>query len=107
MDAPMTAAGMWSNEFAPHGRDAQSMAFFRALGIERLYSGVTKRTASTAAMDTLSALGSGGWSLSKSGLYSGRVPMGISVNAMSSGARRIRARDSTRLIDEEDRLPTK
>ena len=44
----MTAAGMWSKEFWPHGRDAQSMAFFRAPGMERLYSGVTKRTASDA-----------------------------------------------------------
>ena len=29
-EAPITAAGMWSKEFCPHGRDAQSMAFFRA-----------------------------------------------------------------------------
>ena len=42
----MTAAGMWSNEFWPHGRDAQSMAFFSAPGIDRLYSGVTNSTAS-------------------------------------------------------------
>jgi hypothetical protein len=36
----MIAAGMWSKEFCPHGRDAQSMAFFSAPGMERLYSGV-------------------------------------------------------------------
>jgi hypothetical protein len=41
MEAPITAAGMWSKEFWPHGRDAQSIAFFKAPGIERLYSGVT------------------------------------------------------------------
>ena len=40
------------------------MAFFRAPGIERLYSGVTKSTASTAAMDALRAIASGGKSLS-------------------------------------------
>jgi hypothetical protein len=50
-EAPITAAGMWSKEFCPHGRDAQSIAFFNAPGIERLYSGVTKRIASTAAID--------------------------------------------------------
>jgi hypothetical protein len=37
---------MWSNAFWPHGREAQSMAFFSAPGIDRLYSGVTNRTAS-------------------------------------------------------------
>ena len=36
---PITAAGMWSKEFCPHGRDAQSIAFFNAPGMERLYSG--------------------------------------------------------------------
>jgi len=60
MEAPITAAGMWSKEFSPHGRDAQSIAFFKAPGIERLYSGVTKSTAATAAIDALSALASGG-----------------------------------------------
>jgi hypothetical protein len=30
---------MWSNAFSPHGREAQSMAFFSAPGIERLYPG--------------------------------------------------------------------
>ena len=33
--------------------------------------------------------------------------MGISVNSMSSGASRISALDSARLIDVDDRLPTK
>ena len=56
----MTAAGMWSKEFCPHGRDAQSIAFFNAPGIDRLYSGVTNRTASTAAIASLSAPASGG-----------------------------------------------
>ena len=51
---------MWSKEFCPHGRDAQSMAFFNAPGIERLYSGVTNSTASDAAIASLSAWRSGG-----------------------------------------------
>jgi hypothetical protein len=33
--------------------------------------------------------------------------MGISVNCRSGGARRMRERDRIRLIDVEDRLPTK
>ena len=36
------------------------MAFFSAPGIERLYSGVTNSTASTAASASLSALAGGG-----------------------------------------------
>ena len=56
----MTAAGTWLKEFWPHGRDAQSMAFFRAPGIDRLYSGVTKRTADDAEIASLRARGSAG-----------------------------------------------
>lgn len=56
----MTPAGTWWKEFWPHGREAQSMAFFRAPGIERLYSGVTNSTASEPAIASLSARGSGG-----------------------------------------------
>ena len=46
-DAPITADGLRANEFVPARRLAQSIAFFRPPGIERLYSGVTKSTAST------------------------------------------------------------
>ena len=60
VDAPMTAEGFRENEFVPHGRDAQSMAFLSAPGIERLYSGETKRIALTPAIASLSALASGG-----------------------------------------------
>jgi hypothetical protein len=56
----MTAAGMWLKEFWPHGRDAQSMAFFRAPGMERLYSGVTKRTADARPTASLRARAAGG-----------------------------------------------
>src|SRR3954469_7863433 len=107
IDAPITPAGMWWNEFCPHGREAQSMAFFRAPGMERLYSGVTKSSASDRAIASFSARASGGYSASWSGLYSGRFPIGISVNSRSGGARRISERDRIRLIDVEDRLPTK
>ena len=60
MDAPSMPAGMWSKEFCPHGREAQSMAFFNAPGMDRLYSGVTNSTASTAAIASFSAVASGG-----------------------------------------------
>src|SRR5690348_14825836 len=52
-DVPMTAAALRENEFLPYGRLAQSIAFFNPPGIERLYSGVTKSTASTLAIAAL------------------------------------------------------
>src|SRR3954468_5736879 len=54
-EVPMIADGLRANEFLPHGRLAQSIAFLRTPGMERLYSGVTKRTASTLAIASLSA----------------------------------------------------
>src|SRR5690242_7620951 len=59
-EVPMMAEGFRANEFFPHGRLAQSIAFLSAPGIDRLYSGVTKRTASTDAMASLSARPAGG-----------------------------------------------
>jgi hypothetical protein len=59
-EVPITPVGLRANEFLPQGRLAQSMAFFSPPGIERLYSGVTKSTASTSAMDCLSARATGG-----------------------------------------------
>ena len=59
-EVPTTAEGLRVNEFFPYGRLAQSMAFFRPPGMERLYSGVTIRTASTSAMACLKARATGG-----------------------------------------------
>jgi hypothetical protein len=59
-DVPITADGFRVNAFLPSGRLAQSMAFFNAPGIERLYSGVTNRTASTAAIAFLNSVATGG-----------------------------------------------
>ena len=39
----MMPVGLRANELVPQGREPQSMAFFSAPGIERLYSGETKR----------------------------------------------------------------
>jgi hypothetical protein len=54
-EVPIIADGLRANEFSPQGRLAQSIAFFNTPGIERLYSGVTKRTASTAAIASFNA----------------------------------------------------
>ena len=54
-DVPMMAEGFPEKEFSPQGRLAQSMAFFSPPGMERLYSGVTKSTASTLARAALNA----------------------------------------------------
>src|SRR5688500_8183522 len=54
-DVPIVAEGLRWNEFLPHGRLAQSMAFLSPPGIDRLYSGVTNTTASTAAIASFSA----------------------------------------------------
>ena len=59
-DVPMTAEGLRANEFLPYGRLAQSIAFFNAPGIDRLYSGVTNSTPSTAAIASLNAFATGG-----------------------------------------------
>src|SRR5215212_4307854 len=59
-DVPIIADGFRENEFLPHGRLAQSIAFLSAPGIDRLYSGVTKRTASTEEIACFSACGAGG-----------------------------------------------
>src|SRR5215204_166426 len=54
-DVPITADGLRAKEFSPHGRLAQSIAFFSAPGIERLYSGVTNSTAYADAIQTARA----------------------------------------------------
>src|SRR5215217_690139 len=59
-DVPIIADGLRANEFFPHGRLAQSIAFLSPPGIDRLYSGVTKRTASTEAIASFSARAAGG-----------------------------------------------
>ena len=59
-EVPITADGLRVNEFLPYGRLAQSMAFLSPPGMDRLYSGVTNSTASTAAMASLNAVATGG-----------------------------------------------
>jgi hypothetical protein len=59
-DVPIMADGFLVNAFVPYGLLAQSMAFLSAPGIERLYSGVTKRTASTETIAFLNVVATGG-----------------------------------------------
>lgn len=60
IEAPIIADGFRVKAFSPYGRLAQSMAFFNPPGMERLYSGVTKSTASTWAIAALKSLATGG-----------------------------------------------
>src|SRR3954468_3721695 len=98
-EAPMIPVGVRAKELVPQGLDPQSMAFLSAPGMDRLYSGETNKMPSEAATASLRACPSGGNAASKSGLYSGRSLMGISVNSSSAGASRIRALDKVRLIE--------
>src|SRR3954467_12127266 len=59
-DVPIIADGFLVNALVPYGRLAQSIAFFNAPGIDRLYSGVTNNTASTSAMACLNAVATAG-----------------------------------------------
>lgn len=60
MEAPTSPLGLPANEFVPHGREAQSIAFFNAPGMERLYSGEMNSSPSEASMALLSSLPTAG-----------------------------------------------
>ena len=60
----MTPEGLRANAFCPQGRLAQSMAFFSAPGMERLYSGVTNRMPSESVIAFLSFVATAGKSAS-------------------------------------------
>ena len=59
-EVPMTPTGFSLKLFWPHGRLAQSIAFFRPPGMERLYSGVTIRMASASSIASFRARPSAG-----------------------------------------------
>ncbi|HEY6604831.1 MAG TPA: hypothetical protein VIZ44_00670 [Gaiellaceae bacterium] len=68
MLAPTTATGLFRSTFVATGREIQSMAFFSWPGMDELYSGVAKSTASESAIaDTKRATLAGrGWTSSSS-----------------------------------------
>ncbi|PRY68589.1 hypothetical protein B0I08_104292 [Glaciihabitans tibetensis] len=86
-DAPMMPLGLRAKELVPQGLDPQPIAFLSAPGIALLYTGEMKRMPSDAAIASLRATPSGGYSASKSESYSGRSLMGISVYAFPTTAR--------------------
>ena len=49
-EAPMMPVGLRAKELVPQGREPQPMAFFRAPGTDRLYSGEKKRIPSEVSM---------------------------------------------------------
>ncbi len=57
---PITAVGLPARADAPNGREAQSMAFFSTAAIVPLYSGVTTRSASAAAIASRKATAASG-----------------------------------------------
>ena len=59
-DVPITADGLRVNEFLPHGRLAQSIAFFSPPGIDRLYSGRHEQHGVDAAIASLAPCATGG-----------------------------------------------
>ena len=81
----MTPAGLPAQALCPYGRDAWSSAFLSTPGIERLYSGVTNMTASTARSSLFSRCTSGAWLRSSSWSYSGRSPILSSLKLKSGG----------------------
>src|SRR5437867_5512294 len=66
--APTTATGLFRNAFVATGRETQSIAFFSWPGMEALYSGVEKSTASAFAIASFkrATLGGRGWMSSSS-----------------------------------------
>jgi hypothetical protein len=58
--APITATGLLRSGLLAGGRDTQSMAFLSTPGIDELYSGVAKSTASASAIAWRSAVTAAG-----------------------------------------------
>ena len=70
--ALMTVTGLLRSGLVASGRESQSIAFFRAPGIDELYSGVAKKTASASATAArICATASGPLSTSSSSSYAG------------------------------------
>ena len=68
----MTATGLFRMAFVAGGRDTQSSAFLSAPGIDELYSGVVKNTASAArTASRIRETASGAPSMSSSSSYGG------------------------------------
>src|SRR5471032_694861 len=100
-------AGLPFHTLLPWGREPTSRAFLRHAGIERLYSGVSSRTASAPAISPLKRVQAAGGLSSRSWLYIARSPISISRQASSFGAASIRACATFRVNEALRRLPTR
>ena len=97
--APITAAGLLRRAAPADGREAQSIAFFSAPGIEELYSGVANRSASAseiARRQVVDAASAGACSSSSSNGGMAFSPANVTSSA-SGGSRAAAARSRRRL----------
>ena len=104
-DAPMSATGFWHSTLRRGGIDAQSMAFFKNPGMEKLYSGDAIRSASAAAMASIRRATGGSRAGSRSALYGGSSATSNGRISIPAGQTSIAARSSPRLTDCFRRLP--
>src|SRR3954447_5368599 len=104
--APITATGLPFSGVSASGRETQSSAFFRWPGIEWLYSGVAKITASAAAMRSLSRWTEPTCDLSSSSSYGGMsFRPSYNSNSTPDGSSVAAARRSSVLWESRRRLP--
>ena len=108
----ITATGLLRNAFVASGREPQSSAFLSAPGIDELYSGVAKKTASTSRTSSRNAAAAAGaGTMSSSWSYGGmlfRPSQSIDLDALrrllaqsAEEGRRVRS-VSERAADRED-----
>ena len=81
-DALMIAVGFLSHTLLPSGREPTSSVFFSVAGTDRLYSGVTNRTALQALTTLRNWVHASGGLLSASALCKGRLPISIRANSI-------------------------
>src|SRR5271157_3054720 len=106
VETPMIPAGFPAHTPWPGGREPWSRAFLTRPGIERLYSGETKRRPDAALISFFIRTTSGAGCSSSSWLYSGRSPIRTWRKENSGGASFTMASASFRLNESFRRLPT-
>src|SRR5919109_667347 len=104
--APMTAEGLSRSTLSGKGRDAQSIAFFRAPGSDALYSGVAIKSASASSTASRNACTGSGGASSRSSSNAGRPARpSHSMSSTPGGSTSPAARSSLRLWEPRRRLP--
>ncbi len=105
-EVPVNAIGLSRQTFSSSGLEPQSIAFFSTAGSDLLNSGITTRNASARRHSSVNLRTDAGRSTSRSPLYMGRSPSGISKYFRPGGDSSTIALASFRLIDSRRRLPT-